>query len=274
MGDIDIPLSIIATVLALLSFCGEAWRIWRDRPRLTFYVMPVTFTNVPKFGQLKMMRLMICNVGYRPIILTKFMAFGETSSFTMGIDDEPAAIFGEENERFPTLLEAEYKDKSLEQLAKLFSAWLALAESFWAKDAAHEKAKQEFIKNADPTNERHLLAVVMLNFNENLKFFFFLGSMCYFSFHGFVIGIDLFKLNLLKLLFGLFGIISGVILGYILACGTLIALYLFIPLLLYLLSLFIFLLIFGLVGVTLVLWAFDGLFWKIDWVKYESFLGL
>lgn len=105
LGTIDIPLSIIATILALLSFCGEAWRLWRDRPRLTFYFRPVTFTNVPKVGELKMVRVMVCNVGYRPIILTKFMAFGERSSYTMGIDDEPAAIVGREDQRFPTLLE-------------------------------------------------------------------------------------------------------------------------------------------------------------------------
>lgn len=101
----DVPLSLIATALALLSFCGEAWRLWRDRPRLTFYVTPITFTNMPKIGEMKMMRLMICNVGYRPIVLTKFMAFGEKSSFSMGIDDEPAAMFGQDDQRFPTLLE-------------------------------------------------------------------------------------------------------------------------------------------------------------------------
>ncbi len=105
IDSMDIPLSVIATVLALLSFFGEVWRLWRDRPRLTFYVVPVTFTNVPKFGEMEMVRVMVCNIGYRPIVLTKFMAFGETSSYTMGIDDEPAAIFGKEDQRFPTLLE-------------------------------------------------------------------------------------------------------------------------------------------------------------------------
>jgi len=104
MADIDVPLSIIATTLALASFCGGAWRLWRDRPRLTFYVKPITFTNVPKFGELKMVRVMICNVGYRPIMLTKFMAMGDKSSY-MGIDDEPAAIFGKEDQRFPTILQ-------------------------------------------------------------------------------------------------------------------------------------------------------------------------
>lgn len=105
LSNFDIPLSVIATTLALLSFCGEAWRLWRNRPRLMFYVRRVTFTNVPKIGDMEMVRVMICNVGYRPIVLTKFMAFGETSSFAMGIDDEPAAIFGQEDQRFPTLLE-------------------------------------------------------------------------------------------------------------------------------------------------------------------------
>lgn len=105
LSAVDIPLSIVATVLALLSFCGEAWRLWRDRPRLTFFLMPVTFTNVPKFGEMKMVRIMVCNVGYRPIILTRFVAFAERGYFAMGIDDEPAAIFGKEDQRFPTLLE-------------------------------------------------------------------------------------------------------------------------------------------------------------------------
>ena len=38
-------------------------------------------------------------------MLTRFMAFGEKSSFAMGIDDEPAAMFGKDYQRFPTLLE-------------------------------------------------------------------------------------------------------------------------------------------------------------------------
>ena len=103
--DIEIPLSVIATVLALLSFCGEGWRLWRDRPRLQFYVSTVNFRNLPKFGDMEMVRFMVCNVGYRPIILTRFVAFGENSSFMMGIDDEPSAVFGVEDQKFPVLLE-------------------------------------------------------------------------------------------------------------------------------------------------------------------------
>ncbi len=51
-----------------------------------------------------MARVLISNIGYRPMVLTRFMAFGEKSSFSMGIDDEPAAMFGKEDQKFPTLL--------------------------------------------------------------------------------------------------------------------------------------------------------------------------
>jgi hypothetical protein len=104
MQEFEVPLSIVATTIALLAFCGEIWRLWRDRPRLIFYVMPVTFTNVPTFGEMKMVRVLICNVGYRPIVLTRFAAFGERSSFSMGIDDEPAATFGKEDRKFPAII--------------------------------------------------------------------------------------------------------------------------------------------------------------------------
>lgn len=48
---------------------------------------------------------MICNVGYRAIILVGFQAFGNTSSFRMGIHDEPAAALGVDDQRFPTKIE-------------------------------------------------------------------------------------------------------------------------------------------------------------------------
>lgn len=103
--EIEIPLSIIATAIATLSFCGEGWRLWRDRPRLTFYLRPITFKNVPHFGDMKMVQILVCNVGYRPIILTRFAAYGEKSSFHMGVDDEPAAALGVEDQKFPVLIE-------------------------------------------------------------------------------------------------------------------------------------------------------------------------
>jgi len=53
---------------------------------------------------MKMLQVMICNAGYRPIVLTKFLALGERSSFHMGIDDEPAAALGRQDQRFPTLV--------------------------------------------------------------------------------------------------------------------------------------------------------------------------
>ena len=52
-----------------------------------------------------MAQIMICNVGHRPIILTRFRAFGATSAYAMGIDDEPAAALGKQDQRFPCLVE-------------------------------------------------------------------------------------------------------------------------------------------------------------------------
>lgn len=102
---VELWLSIVATTLAVASFGGQAWRIWRDRPRLIFFVIPITLKNVPQFKEIKMLQIMICNVGYRPIVLTRFVAFGKTSMFQMGINDEPAAAFGIQDQRFPTLLD-------------------------------------------------------------------------------------------------------------------------------------------------------------------------
>lgn len=86
-SDIDVPLSVVAATLAVMSFGTEVWRLWRDRPRITFYVLPITFKNVPKLGEMTMLRVIVCNVGYRPIVLTRFVALGEKSIFSMGIDD-------------------------------------------------------------------------------------------------------------------------------------------------------------------------------------------
>lgn len=103
--EITLSLAVVATTLSVTSFMAQAWRTWRDRPRLQFYVMRVTFTALPEIGDLEMLRIMICNVGYRPIVLTGWHALGEKSTFAMGINDEPAAIYGKENQRFPILLE-------------------------------------------------------------------------------------------------------------------------------------------------------------------------
>ena len=105
MAQPEVILSIVATVLSCLAFGRELWRTWRDRPRLNFYVHAVTFTNVPHFGEMKQIRIVICNVGYRPIILVRFRALGGTSSFSMGIHDEPAAALGVDDRRFPAKIE-------------------------------------------------------------------------------------------------------------------------------------------------------------------------
>lgn len=105
MPSSEILLSVIATVLASLSFGREIWRTWRDRPKLSFYINAITLLNVPHFGDVEQIRIMICNIGYRPIILVRFRAFSERGSFSMGINDEPAAALGIEDQRFPASIE-------------------------------------------------------------------------------------------------------------------------------------------------------------------------
>jgi hypothetical protein len=101
----ELVFSIVATTIALLSFGGQAWRLWRDRPRLTFYVGPITFKDFPKGSNTRMLQILACNIGYRPLVLMKFAAVGETSTYHMGINDEPSAALGIQDQRFPVLLE-------------------------------------------------------------------------------------------------------------------------------------------------------------------------
>lgn len=103
--NISITLSIIAVTLAVASFCGTLWRIWRDRPRLIFYVTKTAIHNVPDNRTFTMLQIKACNIGFRPIILTSFVGLGNKSSFSMGIHDEPAALYGVEDQRFPSILE-------------------------------------------------------------------------------------------------------------------------------------------------------------------------
>ena len=105
MSNSDTWLSIAATALATLAFCREIWRTWRDRPRLNFYVSRVRFKNAPHFGEITQIRILICNIGYRPLVLVRFRALGETSAFTMGIHDEPAAAVGIDDRRFPVKID-------------------------------------------------------------------------------------------------------------------------------------------------------------------------
>ena len=100
-------LAIIATTLAIASFCGTLWRIWRDRPRLIFYVTKanIHYIRDKKKFTITMLQIKACNIGFRPIILTRFVALGNEGSFSMGIHDEPAAAYGVEDQRFPSVLE-------------------------------------------------------------------------------------------------------------------------------------------------------------------------
>jgi hypothetical protein len=65
----------------------------------------MTFRDVPHFGEMNQIQILICNVGYRPIVLIGFRALGQASTFSMGIDDEPAAALGISDQRFPKKIE-------------------------------------------------------------------------------------------------------------------------------------------------------------------------
>jgi hypothetical protein len=101
----EISLSILAAILSVAAFSREIWRTWRDRPRLRYYISKVTLQNVPHFGEMTQIQILVCNTGYRPIILVGFRALGETSAFYMGIHDEPAAALGIDDRRFPVKID-------------------------------------------------------------------------------------------------------------------------------------------------------------------------
>lgn len=105
MSDASIPLSIVAATLAVLSFLGAVWRLWRDRPRLFIYLGKVTIVNKPDNARFEMLEVRVSNVGFRPTILTDCVFIGDKSAYHPGIDDEPAATYGVRDQRFPALIE-------------------------------------------------------------------------------------------------------------------------------------------------------------------------
>jgi hypothetical protein len=103
--ELSIILSVVATTLALLSFCGGVWRLWRDRPRLNFYVAKARIRNRPDGQEFLLVQVKACNLGFRPIILTRCVFLGAKSLYSMGIHDEPAAAYGVDDQKFPSILE-------------------------------------------------------------------------------------------------------------------------------------------------------------------------
>lgn len=102
--EVALILSTVATTIAIISFCGTTWRLWRDRPRLRIYCSQVIFKNLPDKREHKMLQIKVCNIGFRPIILTECLFVGEKSSFHMGIHDEPAAAYGISDQKFPSII--------------------------------------------------------------------------------------------------------------------------------------------------------------------------
>lgn len=92
-------------MIALGAFCTEIWRIWRDRPRNSCYVSAIKYANVPDVGDIEMARFRAINVGYRPVIITEFFAFGKRSMSHNSAIDELSYIVREFDQKLPFLLE-------------------------------------------------------------------------------------------------------------------------------------------------------------------------
>jgi hypothetical protein len=58
-----------ALVLSILSFCGQCWHLWRDRPRLVIFVVgdKIYFPKKPNNEPVDLCCIKVCNIGFRPI---------------------------------------------------------------------------------------------------------------------------------------------------------------------------------------------------------------
>lgn len=100
-------LSVLATVISILSFFVSAlvavWRSWRERPRLRFAVTKVTRLAQGE-KQYNLVEIKVSNIGFRPIIVTAFIALGQNATYFMGDIDPTAASYGKAVDVFPTQL--------------------------------------------------------------------------------------------------------------------------------------------------------------------------
>lgn len=103
-NDLSILISIVAATLAVLSFMGTVWRLWRDRPRLFIYLGKMNILNRRDNAKFQMLEVRVSNVGFRPTILTRCVFVGDSSAYHPGIDDEPAAMYGVRDQKFPAII--------------------------------------------------------------------------------------------------------------------------------------------------------------------------
>lgn len=98
-------LSVLATVISILSFFVSGlvavWRSWRERPRLRF---AVTKTILRTENEANLIEIKVSNIGFRPIILTAFIALGWKTTYFMGDIDPTTASSGRAVDVFPTQL--------------------------------------------------------------------------------------------------------------------------------------------------------------------------
>ena len=100
----DREIALISVAIALLSFAGGVWRIWRDRPRLLFFVSSVQFRDQGDRQISNFLKITISNVGFRPSIIKKALFIGDRAAFHVGMHDEPGILYGIRNQKFPVII--------------------------------------------------------------------------------------------------------------------------------------------------------------------------
>lgn len=98
-------ISVGAFILSLLAFGKTAWLTYRDRPKLKPYINKSTITNRDSTKSLDNMQIRVANVGYRPIILEKFIAISiDGKSYDAGNVDLHAALNCKIEQKLPAMI--------------------------------------------------------------------------------------------------------------------------------------------------------------------------
>lgn len=104
-NSLSLVISSGAAALSIASILLNFWKLWRDRPRLVFFVACVNMRWSDK-QTIDMLQIKVANTGYRPIVIVRLMALGRKSQMSFGIHDEPDAALGTQNQIFPAIVES------------------------------------------------------------------------------------------------------------------------------------------------------------------------
>ena len=105
MEIINIYISAIAVSLSILAFCHALWLTYRNRPKLRMYFNNTTLYNSDSSIHAPTMMITVANVGYRAIILEKFVAIAKDSHYDAGHLDIHALLDKKYEQVLPKLVE-------------------------------------------------------------------------------------------------------------------------------------------------------------------------